>query len=110
MRKLALVAFLFAAAALARGLALDTTRRTEFTDCASGGSTAQALVRDTEYLLRVTDADTFICLAATGSTCATGGERFPAGTVVLLSITGDQVSASCRSSSSTGDAIFTRVQ
>jgi hypothetical protein len=96
--------------AFARGLALDLTRRTEFTDCASGGSSAQALVRDTDYLLRVTDADVWLCLTASGSTCATGGERFPVGTVLHLSITGDQVSASCRSSTSTGDATFTRVQ
>lgn len=111
MRKLALVAFvLFAAAVSAAGLSLSTGVRTEFTDCASGGSSAQVLVRDTNYLLRVTDADVWICMAASGSTCATGGERFPAGTVILLNITGDQVSASCRSSASTGDAIFTKVQ
>lgn len=110
MRKLGLTLVLLPLLALAGGLPLDTTVRTEFTDCASGGSSAQALVRDAQYLMRITDADTFVCFAATGSTCATGGEKFPSGTVVLLTITGSQVSASCRSSASTGDAIFTRVQ
>lgn len=98
------------ALALAGGLPLDTSVRTEFTDCASGGSSAQALVKDRQYLMRVTDADTFVCFAESASTCASGGEKFPVGTVVLLTITGAQVSASCRSSTSTGDVIFTRVQ
>jgi hypothetical protein len=110
MRKLGLALLLFPMLALAAGLALDTNVRTEFTDCASGGSSAGVLVRDTQYLMRVTDADVFVCFAASGSTCAAGGEKFPAGTVVLVTITGNQVSASCRSSASTGDVIFTRVQ
>ena len=108
MRKLGLAALLlFPLLALAAGginLALGT--RAEFTACASGGSSATTLVVG-EYLMRVTDADTFVCFAETGSTCASGGEKFPAGTVVLLYVAGDKKSVSCRSSASTGDVIFT---
>ncbi|MFT3708045.1 MAG: hypothetical protein QM817_10350 [Archangium sp.] len=91
------------------GIPLNAAIRTEFTDCASGGSTAQALVRG-DYLLRITDSDTFLCFAAAGSTCVSGGEKFPAGTVMVITVTGDMLSASCRSSGSTGDAIFTKAQ
>lgn len=107
MRRLALVGILLlAVAAMAGGIALDTSRRVEFTDCSSSGSTAQT-VTGGQYLLRVTDADTFLCIADSGATCATGGEKFPVGTVVLLTVPGTSKSVACRSSSSTGDAIFT---
>ena len=107
MRRFALVAaFLLATAAVAGGIALNTSRRFEFTDCSSGGSTAQTVTGD-QYLLRVTDADVSLCIAESGATCATGGEKFPAGTVVLLTVPGASKSIACRSSSSTGDAIFT---
>ena len=110
MRKLALVLGLLSFAALAGGLALDTSVRSEVTDCASGGSAAGTLVRDTTYLMRVTDADTFVCFAASASTCAANGEKLPVGTLLLLTATGSQLSWSCRSSTSTGDVIFTRAQ
>lgn len=92
--------------AFAGGIALDTSRRFEFTDCSSSGSAAQT-VTGGQYLLRVTDADTFLCIAESGATCASGGEKFPVGTVVLLTVPGASKSVACRSSSSTGDAIFT---
>lgn len=93
----------------ASGIDLNTAVRTELTDCISTGSTpALTLVRGTSYLMRVTDADTFICWAASGSTCGSGGEKFPTGTVLLFTATGDKVSVSCRSASSTGDVIFTQ--
>lgn len=109
MRQFARAALLFLAVALpalAGGINLLTSTRAEFTDCASGGSVAQTLTAG-QYLMRVTDADTFLCFAASGSTCASGGEKFPVGTVVLLTLTTGQVSVSCRSSASTGDVIFT---
>lgn len=107
MRRLGLVALaLLPLAAIAGGIALDTSRRFEFTDCSSGGSAAQT-VTGGQYLLRVTDADTFLCFAESAATCASGGEKFPSGTVVLLSVPGTSKSVACRSSSSTGDAILT---
>ncbi len=107
MRKLLLLVGLVSFSAVASGLALDTAIRKEFTNCESGGSAAQTLAVG-NYLFRVTDKDVFVCLAASASTCASGGEKFPMGTVIRLTIGADQVSVSCRSSDSTGDAIFTR--
>lgn len=104
MRRLALLAsLLVAGAAVAGGVLLNTSIRFEFTDCSSGGSAAQTVTVG-EYLMRVTDADTFVCFA---STCAAGGEKFPAGTVMVISVN-DTMSMSCRSSASTGDFILTR--
>ncbi len=100
---LLLTALLVGGAALAAGVALDTSRRFEFTDCAAGGSAAQTLTLGT-YLFRVTTEDVFICFAAT---CASGGEKFPTGTVMLVSIGRGGSSVSCRSALATGDAIFT---
>lgn len=93
--------------AFAGGIALDTSRRFEFTDCSSSGSAAQT-VTGGQYLLRVTDADVFLCIADSGATCASpNGEKFPSGTVVLLTVPGPSKSVACRSAASTGDAIFT---
>lgn len=106
MRKtLALLLVLAAGAAVAAGLTIDTGLRYEFTDCASGGSAAQTLVGSADYLFRVTDSDTFVCDAAT---CATGGEKFPVGTVILIHVPPAGSQKSCRSTGSTGDAIYTR--
>ena len=97
---------LFALSAAAGGIVLNTSRRFEFTDCAVGGSAAQTVTGGT-YLLRITDADTFLCFADSGSTCAAGGEKLPNGTVILLTIGNGGQSVSCRSVGSVGDAIFT---
>lgn len=94
---------LMPALAVAGGIALNTGVRFEFTDCAVGGSASQAVTEGT-YLMRVTDADTFVCYAAT---CAAAGEKFPAGTVVLLTVGRAGQTMSCRSSASTGDVILT---
>lgn len=93
--------------ALSQGLTLQTGLRTELTDCASGGSSSATLTAGVKYLMRVTDADTFVCFAAT---CASGGEKFPVGTVILIRPNGDQTTISCRSTTSSGDLIFTSVQ
>lgn len=103
MRKLALLVVLLGCSALAGGLALDVGRRFEFTDCASGGSAAQTLTTG-QYLFRVTDADVFICYEAT---CASGGERFAVGSIIGIAIGLGGQQVSCRSATSTGDAIFT---
>lgn len=87
---------------------LDTSARLELTDCASGGSSAGSLTAGESYLLRVTDSDVFICFAASGSTCASGGEKFPLGTLMRFTANGNHVSVSCRSTASTGDVIFTK--
>lgn len=112
MRKLALglALTLFAVPLVALaggGLPLDTAVRAEFTDCSSSGSSATTLAVG-DYLFRVTDADVWICFASSASTCASNGEKFPLGTVINLTIRSDQVSVSCRSAASNGDAIFTR--
>lgn len=103
---LALTAALVASLALASGVVVDTGRRFEFTDCASGGSASQNVNGGT-YLMRVTDADVFLCWAGT---CAAGGEKFPSGTVMLLTVPGfpsATTAFSCRSTGSNADVILT---
>lgn len=101
--RVAFLLSLLASAAFAGGIALNTGVRFEFTDCASGGSSSQAVTEGT-YLMRVTDADSFLCYAGT---CAANGEKFPAGTVMLLTVGRAGQTMSCRSSASTGDIILT---
>lgn len=95
-------------ATMLSGQTYDTSARSELTDCASGGSLAGTLTAGETYVMRVTEADTFVCFASSASTCAAGGEKFPAGWGQRLTINGNQVSWSCRSSTSTGDVIFTK--
>lgn len=109
MRKALLLVVFLPVLALAGGIALDASVRYEFTDCASGGSAAQT-VTGGQYLFRVTDSDVFVCFAESGATCASGGEKFPQGTVMLLTVPGASKSVACRSSGSSGDAILTRAQ
>lgn len=89
------------------GVPIDTGTRFVFTDCSSGGSAAQTMTAGGDFLFRVTDADVFLCFAASASTCAADGEKFPLGTVMILTIPRDKPSVSCRSAASTGDAVFT---
>lgn len=77
----------------------------ELVDCASGGSAAM-FVTPGQYVMRVTDADVFVCYAAT---CASGGARFPVGTVMGLQVGGTNGNAqvmSCRSTASNGDLLL----
>jgi hypothetical protein len=106
MRRLLLLLPLLAFTAGAQ-IMLDQTSIVTFTDCASGGSAAQALARGT-YLMTVTGEDTWLCLAESGATCASGGTKYGAPFAMLIAINGSQLSAACRSSSSTGDIQFTR--
>ncbi|MDP2270913.1 MAG: hypothetical protein Q8K32_09295 [Archangium sp.] len=101
------LALLAVVAFAAPGLNLDTAATYTFTDCASGGSAAQTVPEGT-YVLTVTTDDTFLCQADSASTCATLGTKWPAGTIVLLSVGRGGKSMSCRSSSSTGDLQLTR--
>ena len=105
MRKLLLLLALVSTAAVAGGITFDISHRYEFTDCNADGTTTPAQTLGTgTYLFRVTTEDVWVCFAAT---CSTGGEKFPAGMALIISIgRGGQV-MSCRSASSTGDAIFT---
>lgn len=116
MRKAALLLTILLAVAApvvalaATGVTLNTGARAELTDCASGGSSSTTLLSNVTYLFRVTDSDTFLCFAAT---CASGGEKFPVGTLMLLATPnngGSNVTISCRSAASTGDLIFTLAQ
>lgn len=107
MRKLALLLLLPALALAGGGINLALGTRFEFTDCAAAGSAAQTLAQG-QYLFRVTDEATFVCFAQAGSTCLSGGEKFPAGLAMLINITGDKTSVSCRSAGAAGDVIFTK--
>jgi hypothetical protein len=104
-----MLSLLLAAALSAGPISLDPSVRFEFTDCAVGGSAAQTLTKNTQYLMRVTGEDTFVCFAVSGSTCAANGEKFPAPFAALVYITDNLKSVSCRSTGSTGDVIFTKV-
>ena len=106
MRKPLLLLALASAVAFAGGINLDTAKSYDFTDCSASGSAAQTLTVGV-YLLTVSDSNTFLCLAATGSTCVTGGRKLPQGLGMMISIGADQVSVSCRSVSATGDLSFT---
>ena len=106
--RLVLVVLVVAGMALAGGIALDTSTRFEFTDCAAGGSAAQTVTGGYTYLLRVTDSDVSLCIAESGATCAAGGEKFPMGTVLLLTVPGASKSMACRSAGSAGDVALTR--
>jgi hypothetical protein len=102
--RLALILSLVVSAVALAGIVIEPTRRFEFTDCDSGGSDDQT-VTEGSYLFRVLDADTYVCWA---ETCASGGERFANGTVLLLSFGRGGRAISCRSTDDTGDVIFTR--
>ena len=109
MRKALLLLLLLAAlSAAAGGLLLRTGTRFEFTDCSASGSSAQTLTGPTRYLFRVTDADVWVCFAESAATCGSGGEKFPVGTTLLLSMPATGLSVACRSTAANGDAIFTR--
>jgi hypothetical protein len=104
MRALALLLTLLAVSAFGAGILVDTGVRYEFTDCSSSGSSSLSPTEGT-YLMRVTDSDVFLCWA---SSCASGGEKFPSGTVLLLAIPRGGQALSCRSSGSAGDVILTK--
>lgn len=106
MRKLLPVLALVALA----GFTPDPTGLKTFDNCSASGSAAQTLTADRTYLLKVFDEEVFICHAATGSTCASGGMRYGSGFAGKVHITADLKSVSCRSTGATGDADFTPVE
>ncbi len=134
MRKLFLVGLLgVAVAAFGGGIALDTTRRLEFTNCPAAGGDGGTLHAGSliagQYLMRVKDEDVSICFheyassapacpytlsdggSAGSSTCWActdgGGEFFPRGTVMTVSVPNAGLGFSCRSATATGDVAFT---
>lgn len=108
MRKLWPLALLLAGVALAGPVTIYPGNRQELTDCSASGSSAVTLTASRSYLMRVTGEDTFVCFASSGSTCASGGEKFGAPFAMLIFITTDTKSVSCRSGNATGDVIFTQ--
>lgn len=100
-----LLSLVVAGTALAAAITINTTAPKTFTDCASGGSAAQTIPAGST-LMRTTTETVWLCFANSASTCVTGGQAFPAGTVILIDIASNQTSVSCRSVSSTGDAYF----
>jgi predicted metal-binding membrane protein len=106
MRKLApLLLVLVASAAVADGVELIVATRFDYPNCSASGSASQTVTGGT-YLMRVTDEDVSICYAAT---CAADGEKFPAGTVMLITFNGNQA-VTCRSANATGDVTFTKAR
>lgn len=103
------------------GITLFPSTRFEFLNCAVEGSTAQTVTEGT-YLLRVTDEDLHICMAAASQTdggkgagCQTPdggtvetGDKFPTGMAMMLSIPAGGKSVTCRSTLATGDLLLTR--
>lgn len=119
MRHLATVvafALAFAAGASLAQVTLNPSTRYELSNCASGGSAGTSVAAG-KYVMRVTDADTRICIAQTanadaGTVCGTldggaAGELFPTGTVMGLTIPGTGRVVSCLSSTGTGDLHLT---
>lgn len=105
MHKLVSTLIISAAISSVVGLSLDVSSRYEINNCASGGSSSVSPVEG-KYLFRVTTADSWVCLAGT---CASGGEHFSAGTVLLWQVPRGGQTISCRSTASTGNVILTRV-
>lgn len=108
MRKLWPLALLVAGVAIAGPVTIYPANRQEITNCSSSGSSAVTLTADRSYLMRVAGEDTYVCFASSGSTCATGGELFGAPLAMLIYITTDLKSVSCRSGAGGGDVVFTQ--
>lgn len=100
MRKLFLPVLLLG---LTGGTTLNPNVTLDFANCSSSGSSAQE-IKFGEYVMTVTDEDVYLCWAAT---CASGGRRFPVGTIFKQTFQANQ-NLSCRSAYSTGDVQFTR--
>lgn len=103
MRRLLVILLLVVATAALAGIALDTSTQFEINNCPAGGSSSVA-VNEGDYLFRVTDADVYLCYAAT---CVTGGAKFCSGTIFELAIPRGGATLSCRSAG-TGDVVLTR--
>lgn len=121
MKKLARVglALLALVAFGGAGVAMQVAKRYEFTNCAAAGSVPQSITGG-EYVFRVTDADSRVCINDTanpdgGTSCGfydggMAGEMYPFGTVMKLTIPGATTatkSVSCSSATATGDLHFT---
>lgn len=102
---------LTATAALAvKGYSLISSKQYKIDACAAAGDTAVTPLAGT-YIVRVLKEDAFICYQPSASgavTCATGGDEFPAGTVIPLSW-GSTQSVNCRSAGGTANLVLTKV-
>lgn len=104
----AVVALVSAGALAAKAIQFDLVGTSyTFTDCASGGSTAQTIATGT-YWVTVNDDKVFLCEAASGSTCAANGKPLAVGTGWIETVPSGGRSVSCRSGG-TGDLHFQRV-
>lgn len=105
MRKTALwllPLLLLAGAAFAVGFTLKGTPKT-FTDCSSGGSSAQTVLAGTQFVRTGPSEGVWYCTALSAATCASGGEFLPPNFAGHINFRSDQVSVACRSALSTGD-------
>lgn len=103
MKKLALAVMLIATTALAGILVLGNTETT-LSDCPSGGSVGATAISAGDYLLKITDADTTLCLLQdSATTCASGGVKYSANFSAVVRITSNYTHVRCRSATSTGD-------
>jgi hypothetical protein len=107
MRKLWPLGLLTIGMLFAAPVTLDDDNRVTIANCGAGGSSASALVAGSTYVLAIFDEETWVCFAASSSTCAAGGIRLAPGAMLRVSITSDHASVSCRSAGATGDAEFT---
>ena len=93
--------------ALAAPINPDPATIKTFTNCEAGGSAAQTLAGG-PHLMTVTGEDTYVCVADSASTCASGGTIYPLGTVIHITFGNAAHSVSCRSAGSGGDLQFTK--
>lgn len=98
--------FFFAATASAESVTMFHNDSIMLENCASGGS-SEVLVPEGYYIFKTFDADTWVCINRTS--CATGGQRYPANTIMAVKVTRKEgIRVRCRSASSTGDVHFGR--
>lgn len=130
---LAFLVAMAAGVALAQGINLQPSttagQRLELTDCPAqagdGGAQHAGRLAEGKYLFRVMGEDTSVCFHSPASDgghadgcldgglcwkCATDGEKFPQGTVMVWSVQRGGSGYSCRSLADGGDVVWTRVQ
>ena len=98
------VVLMLAGVAVASGMVLSSATPQTLANCSSGGSSA-ITVRPGRYWLATFDEEVFLCQSAT---CATGGIRTGIGERAVVFPSESQVS--CRSTSSTGDLVLTKLR
>lgn len=107
-RRVLIISLLTAAVAVAGGFTIIGSP-VNFTDCSSGGSTAQALTTGPNLMRANTTEPVWVCLSSDAGACAAGGDFYPPGFAGIINLGSNQSTASCRSAASTGDIVFTPV-